>query len=120
MPRNHRKPGIVRVVCTDAYHRDSAEFAEYGHHYLGTLRIRKYEDIRKPAIRPYDDTMFLKAPGMYRGPDFTVRFRCACGRDYQRHDSELLPVLKQLFEAEPGATRVTVDIATLERLDHVR
>src|SRR5579859_3436802 len=102
MSRNHRKPGVVRVVCTDAYHRDSAGFAEHGHHYLFTMRLHKHEDTRNPAVRPYDGTMSLRAPEIYRGPDYTVRFACSCGRDYQRHDTELLPVLKQLFEAEPG------------------
>lgn len=120
MPRNHRIPGIVRVVCTDPFHHESAGFAQHGYRYLCTLRLHKYEDIRNPAIRPFDDTMHLRAPDMYRGPDFTVRLHCTCGRDYQRHDSELLAVLKQRFEAEPGATRITVDIMTLERCDRVR
>lgn len=37
MSRNHRKPGVVRVICTDSFHHDQPGYGELGHHHVGTL-----------------------------------------------------------------------------------
>jgi hypothetical protein len=46
------------------------------------------------------------------------RFRCACGRDPQRPENELLELAAR-HRAELPGQRVEIDIVRLERLSHV-
>lgn len=109
----------LRVICTAEYHRDTPEFAERGFHHLGTMQMRKYEpDRRRPAARFIDDTMFVKngtieIAMIRRSFRYVLRFRCACGRDPQIGEDYILDRAKQYFAANPGITRVDLDIMTL-------
>jgi hypothetical protein len=47
--RNHRTPGIIRVLCTHTYHHDSREFAEYGFHHLCTLKLQIMSRVSEPS-----------------------------------------------------------------------
>ena len=135
MSRSHRKPGVARIVCTDSYHRDTPEYAGHGHHYLGTLRLAW-----RPLAHPDDDGLrqhgpFAPLPAAddpgvtlmwsgaaqdapvkdYRRPDGTrtFTFRCACGLNPQRNEAYLLTLLTRCLAANPGASRVDIDITTL-------
>lgn len=118
MSRNRRKPS-VRIVCTDACHHDSPEFAEHGFYYLGTMQIGKYApDSRNPAIRFIDDTMFVKNADisiamLRRSYRYVLRFRCTCGLDYQRGEDYILDRIERYFAANPGVTRFDLDITIL-------
>ena len=96
--RNHRTPGIVRVVCTDPYH-------EGGEHYLRTMKLT---DAGLVAIRGQGVKDIRHENG-----DLTYRFACICGRDPQRHWSDLSRIVLAMFAVNPGATRITLDITTL-------
>jgi hypothetical protein len=138
VPRNHRKPGVIRVICTDGYHHDEPDFARLGHHYIGTLRLayrRGFADSgfrwhgpreALDTIETRDRKLSMSMPGtpltelplpvkMWRTEDDkpVFRFRCTCGRDVQRHDEHLADVVRRWAEAKPDSPRLILEIARL-------
>ena len=142
MSRNRRSPDVIRIVCTDAFHRDSDEWATYEHHWLLNLRQVEGRDRTRlivPGARQRtrlvqtttpDGTLVLfereedpRSPVKdYRFVDaerfLIFRFRCECGRDVQRREDELLGIAARFREALPGQ-RVEIDLVELERRRHV-
>ena len=112
MSRNHRKPGVVRVVCTATYHHDSPEFAGKGYFYLGTLRMFPIPDPPGVEVRSFRSKFikdFAHSDGQKRW-----RFSCECGLDPQVRMSRLIAELrKRAGAAPPGTTRLQLDIVTL-------
>ena len=80
MSRNHRKAGVIRIICTDSYHHDSAEFARTGYHYLVALHMAQRQDGSASPI--WIGNGKVGGPmKSYRRPDgsWIFRFRCSCG-----------------------------------------
>lgn len=132
MSHNRPRHGIIlRIICTDSYHRDTRQFAERGHHYIGTLRpayggagLRWHGPRRESdEIETRDRKVTMTGSGfklplpvkMWRTEDdkFVYRFDCTCGLDVQRHESDLAEIVKERYAANPGVTRIDIDITTL-------
>lgn len=136
MSRNHRRRGVVRIICTDPFHKDSEDWVRYGHHWLLNLRQVEGRDrarlivpgarqrIRTVQVTTPDGSIVLfehdvdpQSPVKdYRlvGPEryLIFRFRCPCGRDPQPLESDLLEIAARYREELPGR-RVEIDIARL-------
>jgi hypothetical protein len=136
MGRNHRHPGIVRITCTDPYHRDSDEWARHGHHWLLNLRQIEGRDRTRlivPGERQRtrlvetttpDGTLVLfereedpQSPVKdYRlvGPEryLIFTFFCQCGRNPQPREDKLLEVAAGYRAVFPGR-RVEIDLMRL-------
>lgn len=136
MSRNHRRPGVVRITCTDPYHQDSDEWIRYGHHWLLNLRQIEGRDrtrlivsgekhrTKLVQVTTPDGTMVLfereedpQSPVKdYQlvGPErfLIFRFRCQCGRDVQRPENELLDIAARFREAFPDR-RIEIDLVRL-------
>jgi hypothetical protein len=113
LPRNHRKPGVVRFVCTDARHRGSGEFRELGHHHVYTLRLAEKAD-GTPALFWEGVDGPVKDRRRENG-EWVLRFCCSCGRDPQRGEGDVLEIVARHQAAFPGR-RPVVDIVRLERV----
>jgi hypothetical protein len=142
MSRSHRSPDIIRITCTDTFHRDSAEWARYGHHWLLNLRLLEAKDrvrLTVPGSQQRTRTVQVTTPGGslvlfehkvdpqspvkgYRlaGDDryLIFRFRCGCGRDSQRPENDLLEIAARYRGAFPDR-RTEIDIMRLDQRDHV-
>jgi hypothetical protein len=130
--RNHRKPGVVRFVCTAKFHHDSEEFTRLGHHHYGTLRPVYRDGVPAgmawsgPRGEPRDEIrtsgvmLSLSAPAprlpvknfQRRDGQATWRFRCTCGLDRQCTESVVAEKIAKAKAARPGE-RVVIDIADL-------
>jgi hypothetical protein len=135
VPRNHRKPGVIRFICTDAYHHDEPGYADRGHHHYGTLRPVYPDGVLAgvawsgPRAEPRDSVatsgIMLAWPGVApplpqksrRRDDGTAvwRFRCSCGRNPEPPEAELAAIAARHAEAFPGR-RIEIDIVRLDRL----
>ena len=128
--RRKRTQGLVRVVCTDGYHRDTAEFARYGFHRLCPLVFDPAADPRLTldpkstawmrTSRTVGDFPVQMAPvksSRRADGQWTYQFRCSCGLDLQRLESGLMDhvtaLLGAAYAADPRATRVDLDITTI-------
>jgi hypothetical protein len=136
MPRSHRRPGVVRIVCTDTFHRDTEEWARYGHHHLLNLRqveVHGRARLIVPGAKQRTRTVQVTTPDgslvlfeqeedpkspikPYRlvGDErhFIFQFQCSCGRYPQRREDELLGIAARFREAFPGR-RVEIDLVRL-------
>jgi hypothetical protein len=134
--RNRRSPGIVRMICTDAHHRDGAEWARYGHHWLLNLRQVEGRDRTRLIVpsekqrtrmvqvtTPDENLVLFEHQVDPRSPvkDYRLagderylifRFRCPCGRDVQRTESQLLDIVARYQTEFPGQ-RVEIDLVRL-------
>jgi hypothetical protein len=136
MSRTHRHPDVVRVVCTDSYHRDSEAWARHGHHWL--LNLRQIEGPDRPRlivpgarqrtrmvqVTTPDGSLVLferRADPQLPVKDFRLvgdarylifRFQCECGRDPQRPESDLLEIAARHRGELPGR-RVEIDLVRL-------
>jgi hypothetical protein len=130
--RNHRKPGVVRFICTDAYHHDEPGYADRRHHHYGTLRPVYQDDVltelawNGPRAEPRDSIatsgVMLAWPGIApalpvkarRRNDGTAvwRFRCSCGRNPERSEAAIAGIVSAYAAAFPGR-RVEIDITRL-------
>lgn len=136
MSRNRHQAGVVRVVCADSYHRDSDDWARYGHHHLLNLRQVEGRDRTRLIVpgarqrtrlvetttpdgalvlfeREEDPRSPVKDYRLVDDERFLIfRFRCQCGRDVQRREDELLSIAARFREAFPGR-RVEIDLVRL-------
>jgi hypothetical protein len=132
MGRNRSKPGDIQFVCVDVHHHDGKEWAAYGCHLVGTLRLKRrqggtgYLDwtghLAESRDRIATSGITLTIPGI--APDLPVkgrrrddgeqvwRFRCSCALDKQRAESELAQIIASYSKAFPGMP-VKIDIARL-------
>ena len=116
MSRNHRVPGIVRVLCTDSYHHDSPEFTQHGFHHLCTLKLAHRQGgpssdftivpRNTNSKKPVKD--FARADGL-----LVFKFECPCGLDVQRLETYLVKLVMLYSAANPSATRFDLDITTI-------
>ena len=100
----HWTPGIVCVICSDPYH-------EGIRHEIGKLAMRREPDgtVRPRWLRGHMLAKdFRRADGLW-----TLWFPCECGRNPQRDETALTEIVRRLFAANPGATRVDLDITRL-------
>ena len=129
MSRNHRKPGVIRVICTDAFHHGEPGYAELGYYHLGTLRLAQRKGFADAGFRWHgpreaverletrDQAVSMSARGapltrlplpvkLWRTEDdkFVWRFRCTCGRDPQRSDADLAAIVTR-YQITPLAAR---------------
>lgn len=111
MTRNHRVPGVVRVICTDSYHEGKLV-------HLFTFR-QATRQAGEPALLWRGKIQPVKQWAAADGV-WTFRLTCRggkeegdgpCGRDPQRREPALAGIADMLFAANPGATRVDLDIA---------
>jgi hypothetical protein len=134
--RDHHRPGVVRITCSDPYHRDSEKWARYGHHWLLNLRQVEGRDRTRlvvPGEKQRTRTVQVTTPDgslvifeREEDPQSPVkdyrlvgvarylifRFQCRCGRDPQRLENELLEFAARHREELPGQ-RVEIDIVRL-------
>jgi hypothetical protein len=137
MTRKQAPAGVVRIICTNSYHHDTGEFRQYGHHCLRTLRLgygqwdlsegftSRGQRPRAPGVQGTDPDgkPVLIYMGIRPGqpvkkfpqtdPGLTYKFKCSCGRKRERHESYLMDLVWRHLEADPGATRIDIDITTL-------
>jgi hypothetical protein len=142
MTRNRRSPDIVRITCTDSFHRDTGEWARYGHAHLLNLREVEGRDRMRLIVpgakqrtrlvetttpdgalvlfeREEDPQSPVKDYRLVGPEQFLIfRFRCQCGRDVQRPENELLDIAARYREAFPGQ-RVEIDLVRLERRERI-
>jgi hypothetical protein len=139
--RKRHSPDILRITCTGSFHRDSDEWARYGHHHLRNLRQIEGRDRTRLIVpgsrqrtrlvqtttpdgvvifeRPEDPQSPVKDYRLVGSERFLIfRFRCECGRDVQRREDELLEIAARHRRELPGQ-RVEIDIVRLERRAHV-
>lgn len=110
MSRNHRKPGVVRFICTDARHRDSDEYRKLGHHHVYTLLLAEKAD---GSLALFWEGVDGPVKDRLRGNgEWVLRFRCACGRDPQRGETDILEIVARYQAAFPGQ-RPEIDITRL-------
>lgn len=125
MSRNRRRPGVIRITCTDPFHRDEPGFAEQGHRHVGTLRPVQggYAWHARPGMpadpapaggNSVDWGRQLGPLKNYRAGDMTEvwRIRCTCGRDVQRGIPEIAAIAARLMAARPGR-RAEIDLVRL-------
>lgn len=141
MTRNRRSPDIVRIICTNSFHRDSDAWTRYGHHWLLNLRQVEGRD-RARLIVPgqkqrtrvvqttapdgtviferLEDPQSPVKPWRLAGPEryLFFRFSCPCGRNPQAREDELLEIAARHRRELPGR-RVEIDLVRLERRKRV-
>lgn len=137
MSRSRHSPGVVRITCTDPYHRDSDEWARCGHRHLLNLRQIEARDrprlivpgarqrTRMVQVTTPDGSLVLferRADPQSPIKDYRLsgdarylifRFQCSCGRDPQRPENELLEIAARHREELPSR-RVELDLVRLE------
>jgi hypothetical protein len=114
-----RRPERVHITCTDSFHRDTAEFARRGFHFVCALDCLpvadggftlSLADYGCAAVGPAKDAARVDG-------GFTYKLLCSCGRDLQLRDTRLIAGAAALFAAaraaDPRARRIAVDIAIL-------
>lgn len=139
MSRTHRKPGIVRVLCTRPFHQGTDEWARFGHHHVTNLRmveIRGRARLIWPGAAQRTRTVDVTVPTSDGGRHvlfshrttvgapmkfwrvigeerfWMFRFRCPCGLDVQRPESELLEYAQRYAAERPGE-RIPLDIVSV-------
>lgn len=134
MSRNRAKPGDIRFICVDSYHHDSKEWAAYGCHLVGTLRKKLREDgsgyldwrghPAESRDRIATSGITLTWAGIAPAPALPVkgrrrddgertwRFRCTCGEDRQKAESDLAEIITSYARTLPG-TPVKIPIQRL-------
>ena len=118
--RRRRTPGLlrVRVICRDPFHRDTAEFARRGFHFVCALDCTPVPDGRY-ALGLADYGRGAVGPGKHLHADgqFAYKLLCSCGRDLQVRETKLVEGVTVLFAIahaeDPHVTRVDLDIAIL-------
>jgi hypothetical protein len=124
LSRNHFNPDVIRITCTDEYHRGEEDFARLGHHHVGTLRPAEggyrwhpARDTPKTPAPPGGnsaDWSTLLGPVKGYRPDMSEVwvFRCACGRTPERSVADVAALAGERRKACPGR-RVEIDIVDL-------
>jgi hypothetical protein len=100
--------GKVRVICTDAYHAGTKEWAAQDHHYLDTALLG-YDDSGSPCIAPRTDGVLRIQP--FRRADGVKSFeaRCKCGRTYRALEPRLIADVARTWDGD--TRRAVLDIA---------
>jgi hypothetical protein len=121
---------LVRLICTDQYHRDTAEYAAGGFHLLCVAELVPLEargfTLRERGISPAVMTRVKRAlvvRELGHGA-WTYQFKCegkrGCGRDPQMHEDRLLQIVMELFrlkrDQDPRPTRIDLDITLFDGL----
>lgn len=142
MTRNHRRPGVVRIICTDAFHEDSEDWARYGHRWLLNLReveangrtrlivpgekqrMRTVEITAPDGTVLFEDRVDPQSPVKRYRLVGDARFRiftlhCSCKRNPQKTEEDLLEMAAAYRTEKPGR-RVELDLVELERRKRVR
>jgi hypothetical protein len=123
--KRKRKVGLVRIICTDPYHRDTAEFARRGFHFVCAMELFPVQTNVRGESRPFSLNMngvssaaiapVKQALRVYG--EHVYKFECSCGRDVQRAEFKLVdlvvPMLAAAAAVDHLATRVDLDITTL-------
>ena len=123
MGRNHRRPGVIRITCTDDYHHDQPGYGDQGHHHVGTLRpvdggyawhpVGVY---RPPAPPGGNDIDWSEVTGPVKGyrPDGSEVWvlYCTCGRTPERSVADVAAIAARQMLANPGR-RPEIDLVDL-------
>jgi hypothetical protein len=115
MSRSHRRSGVVRITCTDPSHKGTREWLQNGYRHVTTLYLaERAENSAGPPVTLYGG----------EGPDapmkdrrrsdgqWVFRFRCTCGRDVQRAESDLVDIAQRYTAAFSGR-RAKIDLVRL-------
>ena len=131
MTRRQREPG-VRVICSDARHQDTKEFAQRGFHLLHHMELLPMEngdytlnlkDLSSAMIAPVKNVLhpfreYTDDQGRHvHESQRTYVFECSCGQNVQRLERPLVDdVLARVAaagEPDPLTARVDLDIITI-------
>ena len=116
MSRNRRSPGVVRITCTDPSHEGTRGWQRYGCRHVTTLYLaERAGNSEGPRVTLHWDAESPDAPVKDRRRDdgqWVLRFRCRCGRDVQRAESDLVGIVQRYAAAFPGR-RVEIDLVRL-------
>lgn len=128
--KRKRTADLVRIICTDRYHRDTTEFATQGFRLLclaelvpweaGSFALRE-RGISSAVMTRVKRSLVVRELG--HGA-WTYQFKCegnrGCGRDPQMHEDRVLAIVMALFglerEKDPRATRIDLDITRFKGL----
>jgi hypothetical protein len=116
MSRNRGNAGAVRIVCRDPRHKDTREWEQHGYRHVTTLQLaERAGNSEGPRVTLHWDSESPNAPTKDRRRDdgqWVLRFRCRCGRDVQRAESDLVDIAQRYAAAFPGR-RVELDLVRL-------
>ena len=115
MPRSHRRPGVVRITCTDPLHEGTRQWQKNGYRHVSTLYMAERADNSDgPRVTLYggDGPDALMKDRRRSDGQWVFRFRCTCGRDVQRAEADLVDIVQRYTAAFPGR-RVAIDLVRL-------
>lgn len=116
MSRNHRRSGVVRITCTDPTHQGTREWQRNGSRHVTTLYLaERAGNSEGPRVTLHWDGESPNAPTKDRrraDGQWVLRFRCRCGRDVQRAESDLLDIAQRYAAAFPRR-RVEINLVRL-------
>jgi len=116
MSRNRGNAAAVRIVCSDSRHKGTREWEQHGYRNVTTLQLaERAGNSEGPRVTLHWDGDSPDAPAKDRRRDdgqWVLRFRCRCGRDVQRAESDLVDIVQRYAAAFPGR-RVEIDLVRL-------
>lgn len=116
MSRNGGNAGAVRIVCSDPRHKGTRGWEQRGYRHVTTLQLaERARNSEGPWVTLHWDAESPDAPVKdWRRDDgqWVLRFRCRCGRDVQRAESDLVGIVQRYAAVFPNR-RVEIDLVRL-------